>query len=126
MYHFCDQSSERILISDPNEVVDKIKELNEVKHFEKMVELFPEFDIIPDISFENKNLERCMEKIRNINTSTEEKKRSRSTKKLNLDKPLFDPHLSKIKKINAMRADKKIKYDDEPEKKSIRNFFKKK
>lgn len=128
VYHFYDYSTgslERTLIDNVNDVINKLKEVHELKSFEKIVHLFPEFDIIPDIPVTTRNMERCMEKLRNVNLLESEKKK---TKRIKLDKPLFDHNLSKIRKMNASRAEKKIKYDDEPpsKKNSISNFFKKK
>lgn len=131
VYHFYDYSSgelERTLLSTPDEVIIKLNGVHEFGSFEKMVQLFPEFDIIPDIPVSNKNMERCMEKLRMVNIVESEKKRKNSTKRLSLDKPLYDPNLNKMKRLDATRAEKKIKYDDEPppKKSSISNFFKKK
>lgn len=79
-YHFYDHSSSIEKISSPVDLINKMKELNDILTFEKMVDMFPEFELIPDEPLENKNLQRCIEKIKKCSLTEETYKSSRRTK----------------------------------------------
>jgi hypothetical protein len=79
-YHFYDHSNCVEKITDPLDVINKMKELNDILTFEKMVDMFPEFELIPDEPVENKNLQRCIEKIKKCALAEENYKKSHRTK----------------------------------------------
>jgi hypothetical protein len=105
-------------IKEPQDVLDKMYSLFEKKELQKLNELFPEFDILDnETNNELSTLEKCLEKM-NI-TSQKELDKKVHTK-------IFDPHLSKLKKMEYERQQKKILYDEpKPFKNNFTKFFKK-
>jgi len=132
MYHFHDFSTgeiTRVTIKNPNEIINKMKELIEINSFQKIAEMFPEFDIIPENPEDcSKTLEKCLDKMRKCNLEEKKSKESKRVKNVDINKVYFDPHMSKIKKKEYEREQKTVKYDDDPvqNKSSIRQFFNKK
>ena len=105
----------------PEEVIEKMNTLNELKELKKMQVFFPEFEIIPDLEKSNSSMETCLEKLKISHQNEKAKKNAFQTK------VLFDPHLSKLKRMEYIREQKNIKYPEPPSQNiKLSSLFKKK
>ena len=111
-------------IKSAEETLNRVYEIISQKDLSKLNGLFPEFEILSEP--ENKEetvLEKCIQKLKAV--QLEEKKNQPHTK------VIFDPHISKLKKMEYERSMKKVVYDDDIEKINkqhkinISKFFKK-
>jgi hypothetical protein len=121
-YHFYDSTFEKTEYSTAIEVINRMKEINDFLLFEKVVELFPDLDIIPEP--ENKtsgSLERCIEILR-VQKMEEEIKKEKN--KIKVVPP--SRHAAFISK--KMFREKPPKFEEPvPVKKNLLSeFFKKK
>ena len=130
------------------EVVSGMKQMSEYISFKQVVDVFPEFNLIPEeISNEQPILEKCLIALKESNTNEQNKK---DKKKIVLikkqkdkepgttvkEKPFFDPQFSSVKKYfssvnNQMNQNIPPniiieKKSEKPEKPEIVKFFKKK
>ena len=109
--------------TNPEEVIEKMILLNEMKGMKKLHELFPDFEILDEPGQTENILDDCLKKMKNVDINIETKKEASKIK------VAFDPHLSKIKKAEYQRQQKKIVYPDDPvehPKCNLSQFFKKK
>ena len=89
------------------EVVGVMKELSEYTSFKKMVDLFPEFDLIPELPPSDKPvLDRCLEILKNSTQVEILKKEGKRVKKFDSTKPFYDPNLNKLKRNDYIRKSK--------------------
>lgn len=88
------------------EVIGIMKELTEYTSFKRIVDIFPEFDIIPEvINNSTPVLERCLQLLRETSIIEECKKESKKIKKVT-NKPFYDANLNKLKKHEYIRKNK--------------------
>jgi hypothetical protein len=120
-YHFYDYSGyfEKSTYSNAIDVINKIKEVNDFIEFKKIVDIFPEFDIIPEPSKDTEGcLDRCVEILR---ANYLEEKNNRNERSVKIIPYIKDP-VFKRKTIP-----KPIKSEPEPIiKNRLTDFFKKK
>ena len=121
IYHFYDfnfQKTEYFLAID---VINKMKEINDFLAFQKIADLFPEIDIIPEPERSTSgSFERCIEILNIQRTESEIKKESKKIQKL--------PFSSQAKFISKkMTRPQAVKYEDEPKPKKnlLAQFFNK-
>jgi len=113
----------RTVYDTPEDVIEKMNDLNELKSLKKINDLFPEFEIFEEIETKRESvLEDCVKKLKIL--SFQEKEKQDNSK----IKVAFDPHLFKIKREEYIRQQKKIVYDDETQKPKniLSGLFKKK
>ena len=110
VYHFYDYSGSSLVktqFKTAEEVVQVMYQLIEMVKLTKLDELFPEFEIIDHPkSGEISTLETC---INVINTSTN----MENAKKDSIKIKVYDPNLSKMKKMVYDRSQRNLKFDDD-------------
>ena len=112
-YHF-KYLETTVIFSTVEETLEKMYSTFDLIETKKIAELFPDFEIIePPVKDEVSTLDRCAEKLNIL------KIQERKTKDLNKVQ-LFDPHLSRIRKMERDRV--KIEYPDDPEKINVNVF----
>ena len=111
VYHLYDYSDKVVKTEFKNaeDVIGVMNNLLEMKKLKKLNELFPEFEIIEQPkNTEITTLETCINIIKNSTDVENNKKDSIKIK-------VYDPNLSKLKKMEYDRSQKKIKYEDDLE-----------
>jgi hypothetical protein len=134
-YHFYDYSDgiEKIQYSTAIEVINRMKEINEFIEFKKVVDCFPDHEIIPDAStIASGSLDRCVEILRVRRIEEENKQYDRSIKVV--------PYVKEIQRIIKRKTyppppPKEVPVDELPKKQietmsvkknRLTEFFKKK
>ena len=121
-YQFYDYSGyfEKSTYSNAIDVINKMKEVNDFIEFKKIVDTFPEFDIIPEPSKDTEGcLDRCVEILRTRRIEEENNRNERSVKIIPFVKePIFK---KKIKPQPVPVENKPV-----PIKNRLTDFFKKK
>jgi len=141
VYHFYTNSKDApIKLKNPSDVIDSIREMKYYISFKQVVDIFPEFDLIPEIE-DNSHpvLEKCLKLLKESHESENNKKDSKKIQVIT-DKMYFDPNLYKLRKFNkelnqkneSLRIEKEEKNNQLinnqviENKSTIANFFKKK
>jgi len=102
--NFSHELIERVSFKKPSDVLEKMYTLLAFDDAKKYYDLFSDFEIIDAPEDTRKTvLEECIEKIKQVQV-TENKKKVSTT--------LFDPHLSKLKKMEYERSQKNTIYPD--------------
>ncbi len=122
LYHFYIDSTKECL-NTPEQVIEKMEEIKQMKEMDKLNQLFPEFDLLNENEKKEPVLDNCI-KILN------DKKTEIDSKKVFVAKVPFDANFNKLKKIEHNKKKEKETYDDEPpkqvtSKKLLSEFFKK-
>jgi hypothetical protein len=137
VYHFYSDSKESpIKFKTPGDVVNAMCQMTDYISFKQVVEVFPEFNLIPEIESNNQPvLEKCLKILKESHDSENVKKDSKKIQVLN-DKIYFDPNLYKLRKFNKElnKKNESLRIEKEENDKNklvdskctIANFFKKK
>jgi len=108
-YHFYDETHTKTNYSTPAEVIEKMYTIFDLIKVKELSDLFPEFELLEEpVTQKVSVLEESIKAIQEVT------KKERKKKDLNQTK-IFDPHLNKLKKMEYLRSQKNIKYDDDLE-----------
>lgn len=107
IYHFYSPDIEKKEFKVVEELITYMYNLFDLAETKKLVELFPEFEIITPEVIKNTCLEECQELLKKSEQEIAKKEKKFSTK-------IYDPHLAKLKKMERERI--KVEYDDDVEK----------